>query len=252
MDHTSQKRGAYGSLLEGITMILQKIEEARIVAMLLTDGGITKTHYDRPRSWRLFFASNEKFLISLFKENIEALFSAQRFWMSESRNTASVYLNNSAIAENLLQYSLTYRTKQCDSRPICPLLRGQKYGPCVRCEPFVFKEIQYPPSKIPKMNKSLIGEFLKYYFSVEGTVTDRIQISQRHPKLLDQIKELLDYFNINTSLNCYKAKDNRYEWFLRVYKKDFKKFHEYINLLPVQIQNTTLTKSERLERLIQV
>jgi len=220
--------------------------------MLLTDGGITKTHYDRPRSWRIFFASKEKFLLSLFKENIEALFSAQRFWMSESRNTASIYLNNSAIAEHFLKYSPTYRTKQCNSRPICPLLRGQKYGPCVRCEPFVYKELQYPPSKIPTMDTSLIGEFLKYYFSVEGTVTDRIQISQRHPTLLYQVKELLNYFHIHTSLNCYKAKDNRYEWFLRVFKKDFKKFHDYINLLPVQIQNTTLTKSERLERLIQV
>jgi hypothetical protein len=220
--------------------------------MLLTDGGITKTHFDRPRSWRIFFASNEKFLISLFKENIEALFSAQRFWMSKSRKTASVYLNNSAIAEHFLEYSPTYRTKQCDSRPSCPLLRGQKYGPCVRCEPVVFNEIQYPPSNIPEMDKSLISEFLKYYFSVEGTVTDRIQISQRHPRLLYQVKELLDYFNINTSLNCYKAKDNRYEWFLRVYKKDFKKFHDNINFLPIQIQNSTLTKSERLERLIQV
>jgi hypothetical protein len=232
-------------------MILQKIEEARIVSMLLTDGGITKTHYDRPRSWRIFFASNENFLLSLFKENIEALFSAQSFWMSKSRNTESVYLNNSAIAEYFLEYSPTYRTKQCDSRPICPLLRGQKYGPCVRCEPIVFKEIQYPPSKIPMMEKSLIDEFLKYYFSVEGTVTDRIQISQRHPSLLYQINELLKHFNINASLNYYKAKDNRYEWFLRINKKDFKKFHEQINLLPVQIQNTALTKSERLKRLIQ-
>ncbi len=237
--------------LDGITMILQKIEEARIVAMLLTDGGITKTHYDRPRSWRIFFASKEKFLLDLFQENIEALFSAQRFWMSESRSTVSIYLNNSAVAEYFLKYSPTYRTKQCDSRPICPLLRGQKYGPCVRCKPFVFKGIQYPPSKIPLMDKSLVGEFLKYYFSVEGTVTDRIQISQRHPNLLYQIKELLKQFEINASLNYYKAKDNRYEWFLRILKNDFKKFHDYVNLLPVQIQNTALTKSERLKRLLQ-
>jgi hypothetical protein len=101
------------------------------------------------------------------------------------------------------------------------------------------------------MDKSLVGEFLKYYFSVEGTVTDRIQISQRHPNLLYQIKELLKQFEINASLNYYKAKDNRYEWFLRIFKNDFKKFQEYVNLLPVQIQNTALTKSERLKRLIQ-
>jgi intein/homing endonuclease len=232
-------------------MEIRKVEEAKIIAFLLTDGGITKTHYDRPRSWRLHFTSKDEFLLQEFKENIEALFGRQNFWTNNLRIGTQIYLNNSEIAEYFLQFSPTYRTKQCNSHPICPILKNQRYGPCSKCSPIIFAEIPYPPVKIPKINRNLINVFLKYYFSVEGTVTDRIQISQRHPTLLEEIQELLQAFQIDSSLKYYPVKNNRYEWFLRIMKKDLLKYYNHINFLPVQISNSDITKSERLKNLVQ-
>jgi hypothetical protein len=231
-------------------MGIQRIEAARIIALLLTDGGITKTHYDRPRSWRIHFTSKENFLLNDFKNNINSIFGDQKFWYAKPKNARMIYLNNSDIAEYFLNLTNSYRTKQCDSNPICPRLKGQKYGPCLICNPIKFKRLQYPSIDIPEIQEKIIPEFLKYYFSVEGTVTDRIQISQRHPTLLSQIKKMLKMLKISSSLKVYKVKNNRYEWFLRIYKKDLKNFHDNVSFLPVKISKSSIIKPIRLKNLI--
>ena len=233
-------------------MNIQKIEDAKIIAFLLTDGGITKTHFNRPKSWRLHFTSTEMFLIKEFKQNLEILFGKQNFWTSKPKRATTIYLNNSDIAEYYLQFSPTYRTKQCNSNPICPVLRNKKYGPCLKCHPIFFKQIPYPPAKIPPISKKLVNTFLKYYFSIEGTITDRVQISQRHPTLLKQIQKLLTTLQIDSTLKNYQINKNRYEWFLRIKKKDLLRFYNSINFLPVYISHSKLTKSERLKNLVQV
>jgi len=232
------------------TMEVKKPEEAKIIAFLLTDGGITKTHFNRPKSWRLHFTSKEEFLLAEFKKNIQAMFGKQTFWESYPKRGKSVYLNSSEIAEYFFRYSPTYRTKQCGSYPSCPKLRGQKYGPCKECNPIEFNRLQYPPIEVPKLEQGKKEVFLKYYFSVEGSVTDRIQISQRHPTILLQIQKLLTELRFETALNCYSVKGDRYEWYLRVRKKDMKKFHAQIGFLPVQITGSKRTKQERLNDLI--
>lgn len=150
----------------------------------------------------------------------------------------------------MFEYSPIYRTKQCTSKPVCPLLRGQPYGPCKEYTPVYFEGIPYPPATIPCIQEDLIGEFLKFYFSPEGTITDRVQLSQRHPTLLYQVQDLLCHLGIESSVKGYATKDNRYEWFLRIYSKNIIKFYDYVGILPVRIQQKTITKEQALETLV--
>jgi len=231
-----------------------RIEDAKIVALLLTDGGITKTHFDRPRSWRLHFTAKEEFLLNEFKSNVESIFGKQQFWTASPKRASLIYLNNSDIAEYFLQFSPTYRTKQCDSKPMCPKLPlgGNKpFGPCIECRPVSFEQLNYPPVQVPPMNGELIGTFLCYYFSAEGTVTERVQLSQRHPTIVAQVQELLNRLKIESTLRCYEVKGRRYEWFLRIKKTSLHNFHDHIDFLPIKISNSNLTKKEKLRLLCQ-
>ncbi|TXT64776.1 MAG: hypothetical protein BAJALOKI1v1_520002 [Promethearchaeota archaeon] len=58
-------------------MVLRIIEDeriARIIAFLLTDGSTTKTHFNRPTSFRINFTSEEDYLLKVFQENMESYF----------------------------------------------------------------------------------------------------------------------------------------------------------------------------------
>jgi hypothetical protein len=245
--------------------VIENDNQAKIIALLLTDGGITKTHFDRPGSWRLHYTGSEQLLLDEFKNSIVSLFGPQQFWEAKPKRATSIYINNSEIAEYFLHFSPTFRKKQCYSNPRCPKLKGLPFGACTTCAPIVFKDIEYPPVNIPEFadqptasdtptRRGLVKIFLQYYFSAEGTVSDRIQISQRHPTMLTQIQHLLlDTFRIKSSLKCYALKNGIYEWHLRVRKKDLITFHDHVNFLPVmqgRAGHEHITKKEKLERLI--
>ncbi|TXT64775.1 MAG: hypothetical protein BAJALOKI1v1_520001 [Promethearchaeota archaeon] len=55
------------------------------------------------------------------------------------------------------------------------MLKGQPYGPCIECNSIWDNGLRYPPATIPKISKDLVAEFVKHYYSPEGTITDRIQ-----------------------------------------------------------------------------
>ena len=82
-----------------MTRTIDNINVGRLIAFLLTDGGITKTHYNRPGSWRIFFASEENFLLQIYTEIIEQLFGRQNWKTAESIKTPSKYFNKTDVGD---------------------------------------------------------------------------------------------------------------------------------------------------------
>jgi hypothetical protein len=97
------------------------------------------------------------------------------------------------------------------------------------------------------LSDKVIREFLKYYFSLDGTITDRIQLTQRHP-IVEQVHQLFAKLEIDTSLINYRTR-NVPEWCLRVKKIHASRFATEIGILPIKVASSTETKLDRLQHL---
>ena len=225
-------------------MIIDRVEEAQLTAMFLTDGGVTRQASGDTSTWRVFVTQQDSLIHRLFKEKIELLFGPQNFHEARPKNAIHQYVNSAKIAKHFLQFSPSYRTTRCNSHPVCPLLRGRNYYSCRECSPIQFEGFEYPPARVPKLSKEVIREFLKYYFSLDGTITDRIQLTQRHP-IVEQVQQLLKRLEIDTSLIDYRTR-NVPEWCLRVRKHHASRFATEIGILPVKVASSNETKLDRL------
>ncbi len=228
-------------------MRIDRVEEAQLAAMFLTDGGVTRQASGDTSTWRVFVTQQDPLIHRLFREKIEFLFGAQNFRIAKPKNATHIYVNSARIAKHFLQYSPSYRTARCKSHPVCPLLRGRNYYSCRECSPIHFEGFEYPPAAIPKLSDDVVKEFLKYYFSLDGTITDRIQLTQRHP-IVEQVQQLLTRLEIETSLINYRTR-NVPEWCLRVRKHHASRFATQIGILPVKVASSNETKLDRLQHL---
>lgn len=225
-------------------MRIERVEEAKLAAMFLTDGGVTRQASGDTSTWRVFVTQKDPLIHSLFREKIELLFGPQNFRIANPKNATHSYVNSARIAKHFLQFSLSYRTARCNSHPVCPLLRGRNYYSCRECSPIHFEEFEYPPASVPQLAEDVVKEFLKYYFSLDGTITDRIQLTQRHP-IVEQVQQLLTQLEIETSLINYRTKGVP-EWCLRVRKHHASRFATQIGILPIKVASSTQTKLDRL------
>jgi hypothetical protein len=230
------------------TMDVRSLEEAQLIAMFLTDGGICRQASGDTSTWRIFVTQKDPLVHQLFKEKLELIFGPQRIFTARPKNATHSYVNSARIAQHFLQYSASYRKARCNANPICGLLRGRKYYSCKECNPINFQGFQYPAASVPPMSDNLAREFLKYYFSLDGTITDRIQLTQRHP-VIGQVQQLLARLDIDTSLINYYT-DSAPEWCLRVKKHHASRFATRIGILPIKVASTpTATKHDRLQHL---
>lgn len=191
-------------------------EKLRIAMFLLTDGSVTPSE----RSWKISFRSTSNLLISHFNKSFTAAFN-RRLRIVNYDGCITAYCYSTEIAQELLQFTNSYRTKCCMTYPICPKLRGYDKKPCLICRPVYIGGVAYPwiqlPSSIFKFSEQFKYEILKIIASTEGHVifsrvkgrrpheyARRIVITCYHPLILEQFRKLF----LNCGISC--RKDNKH------------------------------------------
>ena len=175
---------------------------AALIALLLTDGGISFT---KSKSARISLDSLSEELHKEFTRLMNDLFSAKVGRSGIKSRVGSIKIGNA-----LRKYSPTYRTKKCSDK--CTKLC------CIECKPIPSKGISYPPVKIPKeimqSNELIKCVFLKYAFSCDGSASlsiqrykqrwrfqKKISLACKHPVLLKQWSQILNSIGIHNRIS---------------------------------------------------
>ena len=159
-----------------------KIPEAKLIAYLLSDGGISKGGNN---GYYLYLRNIDTALLADFS-TILKLFGLRpysRFY----RRAFEIRVGNKQLAQKLLNMCKNFRTLQ-------------------------YSDGSYPEVRIPEEiieNKKLSKEFIKVFASCEGYIkfntgkwiTRRITIGCKHPNLRKQIRKILDNCSIETKEN---------------------------------------------------
>ncbi len=173
-------------------------------AYLLTDGGISARN---DRDWTIYFRNKDEEIIKSFQEQLFACCGKNGYITKRNDGTDFVRLHSKKLAEEMFQLSQSYRTKACNTFPVCRHLNG-KMSSCKLFGTLMIDGIEYPKAKIPDdvfESKKLAKEFLKIYASCDGGISvvpaknkknslflvRKVLFSVKHPILNQQITDLL-------------------------------------------------------------
>lgn len=151
-----------------------------VIGLLLTDGCV------RTNKWKITFTNKSEALQNFFKDKFTTVFGSTNFIEIPRQNgVTNIEINSKQIVTCLLNFTPTFRTRQ-------------------------FKDGTFPPAKIPEFFKELsqedIRKILQAMFSADGTVvvsikwdkrkkkwtlSRKIKLASKHPKLKEQIADLL-------------------------------------------------------------
>jgi len=115
------------------------------ITLLLTDGGISRISKN---SLEIFLTTNSKELQEIFIKNLTENFGKIKFTIVPNGTVTKIRVCNKKIGEILLGLSNSFRTRACNTFPVCPKLKGEmKKLPCKKCKPIN----GFPPTKIPEV-----------------------------------------------------------------------------------------------------
>ncbi|MBI3413492.1 MAG: hypothetical protein HY051_05440 [Candidatus Aenigmarchaeota archaeon] len=103
-----------------------KIKEevlASVIGMLLTDGGISVISKNK---LEVFLTSNSEALRESFKQNLQILFPNLnlKFQTVHGRTVKKIRVCSREVGVEFLKFSTTFRTRPCNTFPVCPKFRG--------------------------------------------------------------------------------------------------------------------------------
>jgi hypothetical protein len=119
---------------------------AMLIGLLLGDGGISVISKNR---FEIFLTSNSRALRESFRKCLENIFPEKKLRFEEISNKTvkKIRICDKEIGEQLLSFSPTFRTRPCNTFPICPMLKGKpEKAVCRECRPIN----GFPPVKIPE------------------------------------------------------------------------------------------------------
>lgn len=203
-------------------------------AFLLTDGGISS----KGDKWLIYFRNKDDFILEEFNKILKV--ENNKIWTSK-RNDGTTFIRvvDNKLANKLFELSPSFRTKACNTFPICQHLTG-KLSRCNIVGTVYVNNIEYPKVQLPSilfMSKRLACNFLKIYASCDGGVSvsltknkkksyflvRKVLISVKHPVLSDQITRLLKHLDFQPS---------QYKDQIRlVKKKDIIRFHKQVGFI---------------------
>lgn len=182
-----------------------------VIGLLLTDGCITgiKTH-----KWKIIFTNKSEVLQNFFKNKFTNIFGAVNFIEIPRENgVTNIEVNSKRIVTNLLNFTPTFRTRQ-------------------------FEDGTFPPAKIPEFFEELpqkdVCKILQAMFSADGTVVisvkwnkrdrkwelgRRVKLASKHPKLKEQIANLLRKLNFHPTIHSDGVALQRKEDLIRFQKE---------------------------------
>ncbi|MDO8655875.1 MAG: LAGLIDADG family homing endonuclease, partial [Nanoarchaeota archaeon] len=167
------------------------LELATLIALLYTDGGVSKHGV---RSWRIYFTNSSQVAIKLFVDSVVAVFNIAPDRIQVKQRYATHYLarvTSKEIGDYLINTFGTFRTLK-------------------------FENGSHPPAKLP-LNKiiesNFIADFLRVVFSMDGGVKfysakevngrsslrKNICLACHHPKLREQYYSLLKKLGIKAT-----------------------------------------------------
>jgi len=157
-----------------------------LVGLLLTDGCVI------PKEGKVVLTNKSEELHKVFRESITRAFGNVNFLENFNINgVKNTTINNKRIVNELLNFTPTFRTRQ-------------------------FDDGTFPPAKIPeffgKIHNRELCKILQVMFSADGSIILRvrwhklkrkweilreIRLASKHPKLKEQISELLKKLDFN-------------------------------------------------------
>lgn len=211
-------------------MLDRTLELAKLMGMVLTDGGISCGG----GKFRLHFTTTSPVLEESFRSMATRILK-RKITVDRSHGAVKQIVWVHDIRDMFDELSPSFRTQACDSFPISPCLKGLP----IHSEHIVEGDKIFPPTKIPDFvfeDKEKAREFLKLAFSCDGGVTlcvaksksgfrlDRkIRLFCEHPTLKRQHAELLKKFDLKPQIISDGIRLSG--------KVDIKKFSEEIDFL---------------------
>jgi len=211
-------------------------QDVLLAGFLLSDGGITARGKE---SWTIYFRNKDKSVIEEFQKTLIEACGKRGYITKRSDETLFIRLHSTKLANRLFSFSKSYRTKACNTFPVCRHLRGKRSS-CKIYGTQKIDGIEYPKAEIPKQvfkNKKLAREFLKIYASCDGGISvvparnkrgslflvRKVLISVKHPIMSEQLTKLL----LNLGFSPVRYKDQ-----IRLIKReDIQKFKEEIGFI---------------------
>jgi len=176
---------------------------------LLTDGNVS---IGRNSKFEVSFVNHNFVLISEFMNTLNSLFGKHKFHLTVlPSGQFKVAVFSKDIVNFLLSFSPSFRKKECENSPICPLLLGKENFSCVTCSPIVVNGRKFPPVHLPsfifKLSQFEICEILRILTSTEGCITLQVRkhplkierevtIGCKHPILMEEFKRLFSLIGL--------------------------------------------------------
>ena len=189
-----------------------------LIACLFSEGGVTC----QQNSYVTHFANCSQKFITVFQDSVRHFSQRLRIYcrtrpLISGSICTYCFVKSKSLGSFLLSFSKSYRSRSCASYPVCPKLRGKDHFSCKQCEPSYYKDVQYPPIRVPSFiekSSDLSARFLRVVCSAEGylyfTLRERrnvefiLRITCKNPVLGESYKEMLKKFNI------FSTYDGRY------------------------------------------
>lgn len=188
-----------------INKMVDELKLGKLVMFLLTDGNVS---ISADRKFEISFVNHNFVLVNEFTRLLSSLFGTHNsHWSILPTGQFRVAIFSKKIVNFLSKFSPSFRKKKCKEFRSCPLLRGKKNFPCIRCNPININGEQFPPVRVPEFIFNLspkeICEVLRILTSTEGCVTLQVRknplkierevtIGCRHPMLLMDFNKLFE------------------------------------------------------------
>jgi len=179
-------------------------EIAKIIAFCLSDGCVSRRNASKGgQAFTIEFFNKDKCLHEIFSQSFIKTFGVFPTLLPAKRTLCSL-IHSREITLHLLKLCNSFRTRACNSHPICPVWNGKSTeGSCFNSLPTMIKGIPFPTIILPKWVNipEISSEFLKIFFSCDGGVSiwisnnkfhKEISLGCGHPLLLQQIKILTE------------------------------------------------------------
>jgi hypothetical protein len=142
----------------------------KLTPFLLSDGGMSPRGKE---SWTIYFRNSDLAVIEEFRKTLSYCIKKSGAVQKRRDGTYMVKIHSKELGKELLKFSPSYRTSNCERYPACPVLYGKR-GPCKICTYGKQKGDNYPPSHLPNLifkNKKTAKYFLRIYTTCDGGVS---------------------------------------------------------------------------------
>lgn len=220
-------------------------ELLKLAVMVLAEGSVLT----RPKRMQISFSNTSPELQKAFRECVIKL-----GFRPKVKDRKTFLVESNVLTRKLLELSPTFRTKNCNHKPICPWLKGKEWG----CKPLNIDGKLIPPATFPQdvlnASKEDLAEFCRLFVSCEGgpvfansPKNNEVSIRVCNPILRNQFIQMLKKLGLKPGL-----RGNSLIFIKR--KKELLKFRERIGFVngvkTVRGKNKEKDKNELLELII--